>query len=455
MLEGSGTRLACSNAVNAQMSDQPCHRVICEERVRGAAENARSMCHCQLSARPHLSMMVDVVRPAAALPGVRHDLHCPRGEEDGASMDPVNIHVHLYYGVDPLQFRKDENAGCLYGYHFAESDTMALSYSRDHPEGRLLRLVRRTLKSLLGFDFIHTYRNRAGLMSADVIWTHTEREYLSVALLLLLTRRSREPLLLAQSIWLLDIWKSLSLPKRLFYRWLLGRADVLTTHSPDNAALVQKYWGREGTVVRYGLDTRDFPLTAAGDWRPHEPLRIASIGNDRDRDWNTLITAFENDSRYCVRIATRRKIWRRSKASNVTVAPAHGLAAQRALYEWADVVIVSLHPNHHVSGITVILEAVATGKPVVATATGGLEEYFSPDSIWYVPVHDAGAMREQVAFLAREPGVATEQTHRAQQEFVRKDLTTRAFANQHATLTWSLINRPAERDAEPLPQSRT
>ncbi|CAG4891576.1 glycosyltransferase [Paraburkholderia saeva] len=370
-------------------------------------------------------------------------------------MDPVNIHVHLYYGVDPLQFRKGENAGCLYGYHFAESDAMALSYSRDHPEGGLLRLVRRSLKSLLGFDFIHTYRNRAALASADVIWTHTEREYLSVALLLLLTRRSREPLLLAQSVWLLDIWKSLSPPRRLFYRWLLGRADVLTTHSPDNAALARKYWGREATVVRYGLDTRDFPLTTIGDWRPHQPLRIASIGNDRDRDWNTLITAFENDPRYCVRVATRRKIWRHSKAINVTVAPAHGLAAQRALYEWADVIVVSLHPNHHVSGITVILEAVATGKPVIATAAGGLEEYFGPGSIWYVPAHDPTAMREQAAFLVREPGVVTEQMRRAQQEFMQKDLTTRAFADQHVMLTRALLDRPIACTDEPLPQSRT
>ncbi|WP_407672487.1 glycosyltransferase [Paraburkholderia gardini] len=109
-----------------------------------------------------------------------------------------------------------------------------------------------------------------------------------------------------------------------------------------------------------------------------------------------------------------------------------------------------MHPNHHVSGVTVILEAVAAGEPVVATATGGLEEYSGAGSIWYVPAHDPSAMREQLAFLAREPGVTTEQIRRAQ-----KDVTARAFANQHVMLTRSLINRPTERIAEPLPHSCT
>jgi glycosyltransferase involved in cell wall biosynthesis len=229
----------------------------------------------------------------------------------------------------------------------------------------------------------------------------------------------------------------------------------LTTHTYDNAALVQQYWGREATVVRYGLNTDDFPVTAVTDWRPHTPLRIAAIGNDRDRDWDTLITAFENDARYSVRVATRRKIWRRVKADNVVVAPVHGLAAQRALYEWADVIVVPLHPNHHVSGITVILESVAFGKPVIATAGGGLEDYFSGRSIWYVPPHNPDALRQRVASLADQPDTATEQMRRAQQEFLSRDLTTQAFARQHVTLTRSLMQREGRPGIDFLPRSET
>jgi glycosyltransferase involved in cell wall biosynthesis len=240
----------------------------------------------------------------------------------------------------------------------------------------------------------------------------------------------------------------------LFYKWLLGRADVLTTLSTLNAALVSKYWGREATPLLYGISTDDFPLTEVGDWRAHEPLRIAAIGNDRDRDWQTLLAAFANDARYSLRVATRRRIGRRAACDNVVVAPVHGLPAQRALYEWADVIVVPLHPNYHASGITVMLEAVAIGKPVVATAGGGLEDYFSSSSVWYVPAHDPAALRECIAALAARPAATLEKIRRAQQEFVYKDLTTQAFARQHVTLTRALLQGPEWR-TDLLPRSRT
>jgi glycosyltransferase involved in cell wall biosynthesis len=356
---------------------------------------------------------------------------------------PVNVHVHLYYGVDPGQYRKDENVGCLYGYHYAESESMALSYSRDHPEGRVLRTIRRGLKALLGCDLVHTFRNRAALLEADVIWTHTEREYLSAALLLMFKRGPDKPLLLAQSVWLLDIWASLSLLKRVIFKRLLNRANLLTTLTTDNAALVKKFWNREATVVLYGISTDDFPLQSIVDWQPHEPLRVAAIGNDRDRDWQTFMAAFENDKRFSARLATQRKVSRPSEAANIVVAPVSGLAEQRALYEWADVIVVPLHPNHHASGITVLLEAVMAGKAVVATGIGGLSDYFSDDGVSYVPVHDPRSLRETVAALGADPEGTTQRIRRAQQELVSKDLTTRGFARQHVMLTHQMLRNAA------------
>jgi hypothetical protein len=44
----------------------------------------------------------------------------------------------------------------------------------------------------------------------------------------------------------------------------------------------------------------------------------------------------------------------------------HGVTAH-ARCDDADVIVVPLHPNHHASGITVLLEAVMAGKAVVAT----------------------------------------------------------------------------------------
>jgi glycosyltransferase involved in cell wall biosynthesis len=360
------------------------------------------------------------------------------GSKSTVASVPAKVHVHLYYGVDPSRYRKDDNVGCLYGYHYAESESMALSYSQDHPEGRVMRSIRRGLKALLGCDVIHTFRNRHALLEADVIWTHTEREYLSAAALLML-KRGRKPLLLAQSVWLLDLWKSLSGFKRFVYKKLLSRADLLTTHTTDNAALVRQFWNREATVVLYGISTDDFPLQPVSQWRPHEPLRVAAIGNDRDRDWQTFMEAFENDKRFSARLATQRKVSRPSVADNVVVGPVSGIDEQRKLYEWADVIVVPLHPNHHASGITVMLEGVMAGKAVVATDIGGLTDYFSPDSVSYVPVHDPRSLRETVAALGADPEATTERIRRAQRELTSKDLTTRGFARQHVVLTQQML----------------
>ncbi|MEA3112232.1 MAG: hypothetical protein QOG58_2031, partial [Caballeronia sp.] len=346
------------------------------------------------------------------------------GKETVKRMPPTSVHVHLYYGVDPNQYRKDENVGCLYGYHYAESESMTLSYSQDHPEGRALRTIRRGLKALLGCDLIHTFRNRRALLEADVIWTHTEREYLSTAFLLMLKGGPHGPLLLAQSVWLLDIWESLGVFKRVIFKRLLSQANLVTTLTHDNAALAKKFWNREATVVLYGISTDDFPLRPVSEWHPHEPLRVAAIGNDRDRDWQTFMAAFENDKRFSARLATQRKVTRPDRADNIVVAPVSGLAEQRALYEWADVIVVPLHPNHHASGITVLLEAVMAGKAVVATGIGGLSDYFSDDAVSYVPVHDAQSLRETVAALGADPEGTTARIRRAQRELVSKDLTT-------------------------------
>jgi glycosyltransferase involved in cell wall biosynthesis len=351
----------------------------------------------------------------------------------------THVHVHLFYGADPRQYRVGDNIGCLYGYHHAESPEFELSYSRDANESKPMRMMRRALKKVIGFDFIHTWRNREAILAADAIWTHTEQEYLSVALLLMMKRAN--PLLLAQSIWLLDKWKSYGTLRRWAYRKLIARADILTTHSTVNAALVREYFGRDAQQVFYGLNTQDFALKVPVSWTPHEPLRIGAIGNDRDRDWNTLAQAFRDDSRYEVRIATRRRVPGALRADNVHVAPAIGLKAARELYDWADVIVVPLRENTHASGLTVLLESVALGKPVIVTDVGGLRDYFGPGHVAYIPAHDPVELRRALDEMRSNPALALARAQAALRHFVARDYTTREFALQHVRLTREALER--------------
>ena len=119
-----------------------------------------------------------------------------------------------------------------------------------------------------------------------------------------------------------------------------------------------------------------------------------AIGNDRDRDWESLVRAFRQDSRYEVRIATRRQVSKALHASNVSIAPAFGLKAARELYDWADVVVVPLRRIRMRRALTVVLEAVALGKPLIATDIGGLRDYFGPEHVFYVAASRVPALQQ-------------------------------------------------------------
>jgi glycosyltransferase involved in cell wall biosynthesis len=357
-------------------------------------------------------------------------------ENDKVDMNlPIKVNVHLFYGADPTKYRAGENAGCLYGYHFAESEKYHLTYSHDTNENKLMKFFRRGLKAAVGFDFIHTWRNRREILSSDIVWTHTEFEYLAVSLLFWMTRRPKAPLLLAQSVWLLDRWPRFWAPKRIVYKFLLKRADILSVHSPVNQALMERLSGRPTELVFYGVDHRDFPLLALSDWQSHSPIRIAAIGNDRDRDWDSLIRAFDADERFSVRLATRRHVATKPKGDNIHIASVNGMVEQRALYDWADIIIVPLHDNKHVSGITVIFEGVTCGKPVVATNVGGLDRYFSADELTYVPPEDPVALRNAVLAIAADPVAALAKAKRATSRLRDSRYTIEEFAAQHVVLT--------------------
>ncbi|WP_321782771.1 glycosyltransferase [Paraburkholderia sp. J94] len=365
-------------------------------------------------------------------------------------MSGTQVHVHLFYGADPRRYRKGENIGCLYGYHHAESAEFALNYAEDAREGTPVRFARRALKAALGFDLVHAWRNRRAILDSDVIWTHTEQEHLAVAAVLLMHAKKggARPLLLAQSVWLLDRWPGYGALRRAAYKRLLKRADLLTTLASENAALCGDFFGRNARHVLYGLNTQDFPLCPPSHWKPNTPVRIAGIGNDRDRDWTTLAAALGNDARYQVRIATRRRIPAEVRAPNVEIVSVSGLQQQHALYDWADIIVVPLRPNTHASGITVMLEAAALGKPMIVTKVGALEDYFDENAAYYVEPFNTQQLRDAVNALVDDPARALAQAREACEQLQTRDLTTENFARQHAQLTRDMLRERDPRTAQ-------
>lgn len=361
---------------------------------------------------------------------------------------PLRVFVHLGRGFGAQRWAQRWARGGIpginerlpYGYYRAGDENCVVEYSEDVTEGRLAELTRVGLRKLLGFDLIHTWRNRLRIQAADVVWTHTELEHLAILLLWRSLPHARRPKLIAQSVWLFDKWQRLSGPTRWLYRVLMNQADVLTVQSPENLKMVRCLFPTvRSELVLFGNDiTSILPPRLA---TRHCPLRIASLGNDMHRDWSTLFAAVNGWDDAEVRIASSRCGSLRVRPTNVTVVQPRSANAVAELYAWADLVVVPLRPNLHASGITVIAEAVLSGLPVVCSDTGGLRAYFSGDEVCYVPPGSVATLRGALENLSKSDDRRFTFAQRAQARLRSADLNSTARALRLRCLSEQLLAR--------------
>jgi glycosyltransferase involved in cell wall biosynthesis len=359
----------------------------------------------------------------------------------------VNVFVFLGhdFGVNRWQRRQPFgltpglNDRLAYGYYRAAGDGWSIEYSHDKDEGRLGRVRRLALRKLFGFDFVHVWRNRRRLLTADIVWTHTELEHLGVLTLLRIYGRRHRPKLIANCVWLFDRWSRLSRLRQLLYCELLKRANLVTTFSPENLKLARQLLPSvQCECVLFGAMQQKMGLPRKS--AIHQPVRIASLGSDMHRDWKTLLEAFGNIQRYEVRIASSKinpKLI--SGLNNVTISTARTADDVRALYEWADLVVVPLKPNLHASGITVVLEAAVSAIPLICTDTGGLRAYFSDAEVAYVPPSAPIEMRAAVEALCQDADRRFSMIIKAQERIISAELTTEGFAMRNRRLSEQLL----------------
>ena len=369
----------------------------------------------------------------------------------GPSLPPeceqVRVFVLLGHGFGADRWRERHARGEIaglnepfpFGYFRAAGCGWTIEHSRDADEGPITAFVRRCITRALGFDIIHAWRNRHKLFGADVVWTHSERDHLAALLLRQLRAPRRGPKIIAECIWLPDRWESFSPPKRALYRWLLRRADALSSQSQEGVKPLRQLlpaatieWIPGGAKLSFMRPPARRP--AGG------PVRIAALGGDMHRDWETLLSAFAGVEGFDLRIApSKAKIRLGNGMTNVTVARARSEAEVRALDDWADIVVMPLKPNLHASGITVIFEAVVLGIPIVCTDAGGLRDYFPGGEICLVPPGDPRALREAVRALAGDLERRLAMTVAAQRRVVSAGLTTQGYANGFRDLSTLLL----------------
>jgi glycosyltransferase involved in cell wall biosynthesis len=159
-------------------------------------------------------------------------------------------------------------------------------------------------------------------------------------------------------------------------RSALRRMDAVFVQSKGMLPVMLSTWEIPSSrlhFVPFGVDPTWFRPAVSGVDRS----LVVSVGDDPHRDHVTLVRALSEVQRRLpdVRLELATQL-------DVDLPPSLGVLhrghlgpRRRQFYGTAAVVAVATQPNIHGSGMSVVLEAMACGRPYVVTASAGLEGY--------------------------------------------------------------------------------
>lgn len=283
---------------------------------------------------------------------------------------------------------------------------------------------------LFGPHVRQAWRVAGEVANGDVVFADGEHTGLPLVVALRLRRKRNRVVMLGHFV--SKRWKS----RLIRLASYLERDVTLVLHSVVQERAARRATGDRWTVllVPYQVDA-DF-WTRGECSRPPE-THIVAVGAEH-RDYETLINAVRGtDLRVTIAAGSH---WARVESAtdelppNVTVfREPLGFADLRELYRSATVAVVPLENVPNQSGITVMLEAMAMGLPLIVTASQGQRECVTgplvratgaasapmaqrgaalfglrghaPDGL-YVPPQDAMALRTAIELLASDASFA-------------------------------------------------
>lgn len=172
--------------------------------------------------------------------------------------------------------------------------------------------------------------------------------------------------------------------------------------------------------LRFILDQTDIGFFSPGSQGSKPRPLVVSVGLEQ-RDYRTLAAATET-----MDLDVRISGFSTDAAMLAETLPATMPANfHQAYYSWpdlarlyrdADVVVVAVRPNRYAAGVQALLEAMASGRPVIVTDSIGLSGYLDDtDAVTVVPQADPEAMRGAIAGLLADPLAAAQRGARARE----------------------------------------
>ncbi|HSV64505.1 MAG TPA: glycosyltransferase family 4 protein [Mycobacteriales bacterium] len=292
--------------------------------------------------------------------------------------------------------------------------------------GRVARAVRSRSGGLELVEAAVDLRRRAS-RDADVVLCYDERTGVPAALL---AGRPRPPVVTGIG-WLTQratTHRVLAAAARA-----LPRAALVWAQCRPMLPILAEQWGVPVSRLRFvtfGIDA-DF-YTPVDE--PREPDLVVSAGEDRHRDHDLLVRAMQEVRRrrpgIRLEIATGLPIDLPGDLGRVYTGRLGG--RMRNLYARSSLVAVALRPTPTGSGLSVVLEAMASERPVVVTANPGMEDYVRHGETGVlVPPGDVDAFAAAVEGLLADPDRAAAMG-RAAAKAVRERFTTETMAEELA-----------------------
>lgn len=321
----------------------------------------------------------------------------------------MRVRVELAHTLDAEEWAAQHAAGVVpdrWPYGLDRLGELGVDVSVRRPSNRFptaTRLIGGALRRATGLELLDALRPRRG---ADTVLAWDERPGFPAAAL------SGVPVM-SGVIWATEPNGVLPAARPIVKR-ALRRARVLWCLSAPQTQLLVEMGASQDQVhwLPFGVDV-DF-------WSPFgepEGALVASVGNDRHRDWSTVLKATDGMNRLAV---TRALPPGEGVVSRLTHAELRGL------YGRASVVAIGLQPNTHVSGITSALEAMACGRPIVISDTMGMSDYVvHGETGILVPPGDPEAMRREISSLLADPARAAEIGAAARRAVLAEFSTTR------------------------------
>jgi glycosyltransferase involved in cell wall biosynthesis len=268
--------------------------------------------------------------------------------------------------------------------------------------------------------------------SADLVISVFE----SGAVVLLLLRRL---LLFRPPVALWDVsedrgWR----PRRIALDIVLPRIDKLLTLTRWQKTATERHYRLRApaSVIGYAVDEEFFhpDFSRDGDY-------VLSVGEDAARDYPTLAAALQGIAATVV-LKTRQAVaLPDGSLARVRCVPQRlSFVEFRELYAASGIVVIPLRPADHPGGITSLFEAMAMGKPIIASDVPLVREFLTHGETGVlVPVGDAAALRDAIAVLLAQPE-ERQRLGRNARRHLESHLTLAAFADRYAAAIRAAIN---------------